>query len=375
MTNRIRLAVFRSLILFGLFVLGNSHARSADDSEKSAAKKTEKQEAADDQEKSVITTGSVEVNGKTVKYTATTGKMAMKADDGKTKAYIFFVAYTRDGVTDKSNRPITFCFNGGPGSSSVWLHLGMLGPKRIKLPDDASYLKPPYKLSANPWSLLDRTDLVFIDPVSTGYSRPAKGEKKNQFHGYNEDLASVAQFIHDYTSDFERWSSPKFVLGESYGGLRAAGLSGTLRSRYNLELNGIVLISAVVDFQTLKFGVGDDLAYILFLPSYAATAWYHKALSPELQSQPLHQVIQQAERFALNDYATVLLKGDVASKDERDAALYTFSALTGLSPGYVEGANLRVSMSRFGKELLRQRKKTIGRFDSRYQGIRQRQCW
>ena len=326
-------------------------------------------EPAASEEEPVTTHGTVVVDGQTVNYTATAGKLAMKDDQGKVKAHIFFVAYTRNGVADMATRPVTFCFNGGPGSSSVWLHLGMLGPKRVKLPDDATTLQPPYRLTPNPWSLLDQTDLVFIDPVSTGYSRPAKGEKKGQFHGYDEDLRSVGQFIHDYTTDFQRWGSPKFVLGESYGGLRAAGLAGTLRDRYNFELNGIVLVSAVVDFQTLRFGVGDDLPHILFLPSYAATAWYHKVLSAPLQALPLTEVVKMAENFALHDYATILLKGDAATAAERDAAVDRYAELTGLDRSYVEGANLRISMARFGKQLLRQRRRTVGRFDSRYLGV------
>ena len=312
-------------------------------------------------------TGTVKVDGKNIDFTVTAGKMEVKNDDGKTLANIFHIIYRRKN-TNLAKRPITFCYNGGPGSSSVWLHLGMLGPKRIKFPDDAKTLKPPYRLESNPHSLLDVTDLVFIDPVSTGFSRPAKGEKKSQFHGYSEDIRSVSQFVHDYLSKHNRWKSPKFLLGESYGGMRAAGMSGYLRQRYNIELNGVVLVSAAMNFQTLRFSTSNDLPFVLFVPSFAATAWYHKALPKDLQRLPLATVVKRAERFALGTYATALLRGTSLSAKERNAVATELARLTGLKRDYVLRSNLRVSMSRFGKELLRHRGQTIGRFDSRYTG-------
>jgi carboxypeptidase C (cathepsin A) len=215
---------------------------------------------------------------------------------------------------------------------------------------------------------LDITDLVFIDPVSTGFSRPAKGEDKRQFHGYDEDLRSVAQFIHDYTTEYSRWDSPKFLIGESYGGLRAAGLSGELQSRYRMYLNGIVLVSAVVDFQTLAAGGHNDIAYALFLPTYATTAWYHKALGDELQKQSVEEVMKQAERFAGGQYLRALAAGDAFGKERRQQVVERMAQLTGLSEDYIEAANLRVPMFRFGKELLRKRGLIVGRFDSRYTG-------
>lgn len=308
------------------------------------------------------------IDGSTFDYTATAGKLLMKNDEGDEKASIFFVAYTKDSA--KANqRPITFCFNGGPGSSSVWLHLGMLGPQRVKMSDDPKPLRPPAELIENPYSLLDVTDLVFIDPVSTGYSRPAKGEKKQQFHGYDKDIRSIGQFVHDYTTRYGRWGSPKFLLGESYGGLRAAGLSGELQKRYRMYLNGIVLVSAVVDFQTLRPGEGNDLAYSLFLPSYAATAWYHNALSDRLQALPVGEVFSKAQTFARGPYVQALLLGDALPEDQRAEVVSGMAELTGLSAEYLELANLRVSMGQFGKELLRSRKLVVGRFDSRYAGV------
>jgi carboxypeptidase C (cathepsin A) len=342
-----------------------SHA-VADDA-KAPDKKDVKE--AKEEEKLSVTQHSIVIDDKEIKYTATVGKMAMKTDAGKTTAHVFFIAYTKDGVTDTAKRPITFCFNGGPGSASVWLHLGMLGPRRVKMPDDTSSLRPPYKLDNNPHSLLDVTDLVFIDPVSTGFSRPAKGENKSQFHGFDEDIRSVGQFIHDWTTRFMRWPSPKLMIGESYGGMRAAGLSGYLHQRYKMELNGVVLVSAAVDFQTLRFSSSNNLPYVLFLPGYTATAWYHKALPGDLQKLPLKEVVQQAEQFAINEYATALLKGDSLPAKDRSAVAEKLARYSGLSKEFVDRANLRVSMSRFGKELLRDRGLTVGRFDSRYTGV------
>ncbi len=271
-------------------------------------KKDEKPATQSFKVRTVKTDGEVEIAGEVVQYTVETGTLSQASDSGEEKAEVFFIAYRRKDCDD-ATRPLTFAFNGGPGSSSVWLHLGMLGPKRIVLPDDATPLRPPFKLSDNPLSLLDVTDLVFIDPVSTGYSRPAEKQDKSQFHGYQEDVRSVSQFIHDWTTHFSRWESPKFLMGESYGGIRAAGLASYLQSRYNLELNGIVIVSGAVNFQTLRFGEGNDLPYICFLPTYAATAWYHGQLSEELQAMPIQKVVAQAESLALGGYADVLLQG------------------------------------------------------------------
>lgn len=319
---------------------------------------------------SVVTTKhSVVIAGNQISYDAMAGKLPLKDDALKSKAEVFFISYTRTGVEAAEKRPVTFCFNGGPGSSSVWLHLGMLGPKRIRFPDDATPLRPPYSLEDNDLSLLDVTDLVFIDPVSTGYSRPSEGEGKEQFHGYEEDLRSVGQFIHDWTTKYQRWLSPKFVLGESYGGVRAAGLAGYLQDRYYMELNGAVIVSGVINFQTLRFGGSNDLPYITFLPTYAATAWYHKALPSDLQSQSIESVVKQAEEFANGRYAASLLKGTSLTQEEFSITADQLARLTGLSREFVIKAKLRIDMDRFAKELLRSKSRTVGRFDSRYVGI------
>lgn len=320
------------------------------------------------QVKTILRSGEAHIAGETISYQVETGTLTQSTDAQQEKAEVFFIAYTRPGQSGP-RRPVTFAFNGGPGSSSVWLHLGMLGPERIELPDDASLLSPPYRLSANPHSLLDITDLVFIDPVSTGFSRPVGDEKKSQFHGFNEDVQSVAQFIHDWTSHYQRWDSPLFLMGESYGGLRAAGLSSYLQSRYNLELNGIAVISGAINFQTLRFDTGNDLPYLCFLPTYAATAWYHGRLSEQLQALPVAEVVAQAEALATGDYAQVLLLGSAAPADQVDRVVQELTRLTSLDASFWRSSQLRVSQPRFSKELLRGEARTVGRFDSRYSGI------
>lgn len=316
-----------------------------------------------------VTRHETTIAGQTVRYTATAGTLPLANDADKTIASVFFIAYTRDNQegSPDANRPLTFCFNGGPGSSSVWLHLGMFGPRRVKLRDDARSTPPPYELVTNEHSLLDVTDLVFIDPVSTGYSRPAPGEKKEQFHGYSEDIHSVGQFVHLYTTRFGRWASPRFLAGESYGTLRAAGLAEHLHQRYNMSLSGIVLVSTVIDFQTIAFESNNNLPYIVFLPSYTATAWYHQRLDDDLQ-RDLEAAVAEAREFAFGPYASALLKGSSLGRQERREVAREMARLTGLSQRYLERANLRVSMSRFSAELLEGRQLTVGRFDSRYTG-------
>lgn len=312
---------------------------------------------------------TVKIGGKSIAYTATVGEMVINKPDEKPGAYVCYVAYTRDGIKDKTKRPLTFAFNGGPGSSSVWLHLGGLGPRRVALSDEGYPTHPPYGMTDNENSLLDVTDLVFIDPVSTGYSRPLPGEDKRQFHGVQEDVDSVGEFIRLYVTRNKRWASPKIVLGESYGTTRAAGLSGFLQGRtHGMYLNGIILVSSVLDFSTIRFSISNNLPYILFLPHYTATAWYHKQLSPELQRKPLRDVLNEAEKFALNEYSVALLKGNRLTTDEYNDIARKLAAYTGLSLDYVKQANFRIGHSRFVKELLRSKYRTVGRLDSRFKG-------
>jgi carboxypeptidase C (cathepsin A) len=316
-----------------------------------------------------VTRHTVTVDGKPLAYTATAGLLTVNKADERPGARIYFTAYTLDGVRDVAARPLTFVFNGGPGSSSVWLHLGGLGPRRVLMTDEGFAVKPPYGLADSEHTLLDATDMVFIDPVSTGYSRPLPGENKAQFHGVAEDLASVGEFIRLYVTRFERWSSPKFLLGESYGTTRAAGLSGFLQGRATgMFLNGIILVSSVLDFQTITFTPGNVISYIVFLPHYTATAWYHKKLPPALQARPLKDVLAEAEAFALNDYSVALLKGNRLTPEETARIADRLAALTGLDRGYILSANLRIRHDRFVKELRRADMETVGRLDSRFKG-------
>jgi carboxypeptidase C (cathepsin A) len=316
----------------------------------------------------VKTHHSVEIMGEQIDYTATAGRIVLHDAQDKPTAAIFYIAYTRDRINDLTKRPITFAFNGGPGSSSVWLHLGLLGPRRVHLKEDGTPYPPPYRLVDNQYSLLDVSDLVFIDPVSTGFSRAAKPEEARQFHGVEGDIRSVADFIRLYTTRNLRWDSPKFIIGESYGTTRAAGLSGELHNHLLMNVNGIILVSTVLNFETISFASGNDLPYILYLPTYTAVAWYHHKLPPDLQDLSLDEVIRQSKNFAQKDYNDALLRGDALTPDQRHAIAKQLARFTGLPQRYIERASLRVPLSRFAARLLRDQNRVIGRYDGRYTG-------
>jgi len=321
-------------------------------------------------EEQISTQHVLNVNGEAIAYTAVAGTMVLKAEDGTIpKASVFFIAYTRDRVEDPSKRPITFSFNGGPGSSSIWMHLGLLGPRRVRLAEDGGPVSPPYQLVDNAFSLLGETDLVFIDPVSTGYSRPTPGEEAKQFHGLERDAEWMGEFIRLFTTRFQRWSSPKFLIGESYGTTRAAALAGTLQNRHSLYLNGIMLISTVLNFQSVSFHTGNDLPYILFLPTYTATAWYHGCLPEALQNRPLRDLLDEVELFARTEYTLALMQGARLPAGEQAALAKRLAAYTGLSEDYISQTNLRINIYRFVKELLRRERRTVGRLDSRFKGM------
>ena len=336
--------------------------------EKTEEKTKGKADAKDEkkEDKKSETEHSITLGGQKIEFTATAGTLPLKDAEGKTTADIFYIAYVKKGAPDAAARPLTFSFNGGPGSSSVWMHMGLLGPKRVKLRDDGFAVPPPYQLVENEYSLLDETDLVFIDPVGTGYSRAAKPEDAKNFFGLNEDAKSIGEFIRLYVTKHSRWPSPKFLIGESYGTTRAAALSGELLRSHRMNLNGIMLVSTVLNFQTLWGGSGNDLPHVLYLPSFAATAWYHKKLPADLQKKPLPEVLTEAETFASGDYNRALLLGGALPVEQRAAIVKKMSRLIGLSEAYIDGANLRVSMSRFNAELLRDQRLVVGRFDSRY---------
>lgn len=315
----------------------------------------------------VITKHSVRVGSTQLNYTVTTGFMPLKnVVSGDTEARIFYMAYTMDNPPAK--RPLMFSFNGGPGSASVWLHLGALGPRRIKMLDDGMMPPPPYEMEDNQQTWLTETDMVFIDPVGTGYSRAAKPELSSKFFGVNGDIDSVGEFIRLYLGKTERWSSPLFLVGESYGTTRAAGLSNYLFEK-GIALNGVLLVSTVMNFQTIRFADNNDLPLVLILPSYATTAWYHKRLSPAMQAKSLEQIAHEARQFAASEYMPAMLRVDQLSAAEKQNLLEKFSAFTGLSKEFIDRNNFRVELGEFMKELLRADRRTTGRLDSRFKGI------
>src|SRR5579864_9000966 len=343
--------------------------RPAPQSEPPAAAQAAPPAAPKIEEKTSKTEHSIQISGQTIKYTAIAGTMVLKKEDGTPTASIFYIAYTKDDVPDLSKRPLTFAFNGGPGSSSVWLHMGTLGPKRVVMDPEGNPTPPPYKFTDNEYSLLDQTDLVFIDPVSTGYSRAVPENTAKNFHSLKGDLESVGDFIRLYTTRNARWTSPKFLAGESYGTTRAAALSGHLQDSLGINLNGIILLSSVLNFGAIRFDAGNDLPYPLFLPTYTAAAWYHNKLPKDLQSAGLLKAIEESKRFAAGPYTLALFKGDSISTEERAAVVKNMARLTGLSPQYIDESNLRVRAGRFEKELLRDQRRTLGRYDSRLEGV------
>ena len=304
---------------------------------------------------------SVTIDEKKVPYKVTTGKLQLKDDEGKPRASIFSVSYERTDVKDASTRPVMFAFNGGPGSSAVWLHIGVLGPKIIQLPGDGTGAPfPPARVADNPLSILDVCDLVFIDPVSTGYSRAEKDVKPGDFHGLDEDIQSVGDFIRRWISEHGRWASPKFILGESYGGVRAAGLAHHLQSRFGMTLNGVVLLSSLLDFATLQPAAGNDLAYQVFLPSLTGVAHFHGKIQGDRDA-----LVAESAEFAFGDYAAALLKGTSVDQATRVKVADRLAKLTGIEAKTWLERDLRVDSSFFRTELLRSEGKVVGRFDGR----------
>jgi len=327
---------------------------------------TEKDKLPLHEEKPVVTRHEITVNGKLLRYTATAGMLPLISAGGETEAHVFFMAYTADNAVNAGKRPLIFAFNGGPGSSSVWLHLGAAGPKRVEMLDNGSMPPPPYKLTDNAETWLDQADLVFIDPVGTGYSRAVKPDQAGKFYSLKGDIESVGEFIRLYLTRYERWSSPLFLAGESYGTTRAAGLAGHLFER-GISFNGIILVSTVLNFSTISFTPGNELPYVLFLPSYTATSWFHKRLPPDL-GQDLAATLREVEDWATGEYLLALGKGDSLSPEERRKIIRQLARYTGLDERYIDNSNLRIEGNRFSKELLREQKRTVGRFDSRLRG-------
>ncbi len=315
----------------------------------------------------VCVTNTVTIAGETVTYRAETGMLPILKDDGTSRASIFYVAYTRLNATNAEPRPVTFSFNGGPGSASVWLHLGALGPRRVKMNPDGTQPAPPFSLVDNQYSILNQSDLVFIDPVATGFSRVTKDEKTADFFGDEADLDSVGEFIRLWTTRNDRWLSPKFLCGESYGVFRAAGLADHLRGRYGMYLNGLILISGVLDFATLDGATGNDLPYPLILPGYTAAAFYHQKLPADLQAN-LTNALAESRAFANGELTTALQQGAALSADERAKIITELARLTGLKPQIIADYNLRVDEGVFRKQLLHDEGLILGAYDARLTG-------
>src|SRR5437867_10082839 len=324
------------------------------------ARRPQEQASPSPEEPPVVTRHEIRAGGRTLHYTATVGTMPIRNRDGETEARIFFMAYTLDDGGNRSRRPLTFSFNGGPGSASVWLHLGAIGPKRVRMNPDGTMPAPPYELVDNEYTWLNQTDLVFIDPVGTGYSRAARPELAQKFFGLTGDIESVGEFIRMYLTRYERWTAPLFLAGESYGTTRASALSGYLIGR-GIAFNGIVLISTIMNFETADFAPGNDLPYVMYLPSYAATAWFHKKLAGDLQTRSVQDLVAEVEQWAANDYTLALGKGDRLTGQERQEVVAKLARYTGLSVQFIDNANLRVSLGLFRKELLRSERRSIGR--------------
>ncbi len=315
---------------------------------------------------SSVTQHQVRIGGETVAYTATAGYLIVPGADEKPAARFGYTAYVRDGIDDVSQRPVMFAFNGGPGSASIWLHLGVLGPRRIVVADADFTAPPPFELVDNEYSIVDVTDLVMLDPVGTGYSRPTGDATGEDFWGVDQDIDSVSRFIKTWVTANGRWNSPKIVLGESYGGLRSGGVAWKLLNEHGMALNGVVLVSPFLAFASGFDGMGVDLPHVLFLPTLAATAWYHEAL--DNRPDDLVAFLDEIKAFAYDEYAPALLKGSRLGEAERSAVAAKLARYTGVTEEYWERARLRVIHTQFVKELLRDRKQTAGRIDSRFAG-------
>jgi carboxypeptidase C (cathepsin A) len=313
----------------------------------------------------VVTHHQISVNGRVLRYTASVGRMPIKDAMGKTEALMFYVAYTLDNA-DINQRPLTFAFNGGPGAASIWLHMGALGPRRVILQKEGFMPAAPYRFSDNASTLLDKSDLVLVDAIGTGFSRPTSASVGKKFWSVKGDLESFGEFVRLYITRNERWSSPLFLFGESYGTTRAAGVSGYLASK-GISFNGIVLLSTVLNFETLEFNKANDVPYPLILPSYTMIAAYHHKLAPDL-ARNLEQTRSEVERWASNEYTRALAKGDALSPQERQSVVDSLARYTGLSKDFIDESNLRVDVAGFTHRLLAHEKLRVGRLDGRFAG-------
>jgi carboxypeptidase C (cathepsin A) len=365
--------VLRSVFLTSLFLFflvpWNLGAQETHEKETKTVEKDKPAEPAPPapKEEASVTDHNVKIGAQTVPYKATAATILLKNEKEEPTALIYYTAYTRSDTKDISQRPVSFVYNGGPGSASVWLHMGAFGPKRVVTSNAEPTPPPPYKVADNAGSLLDKTDLVFIDPVGTGFSHAVGKAQDKDFWGVDSDVKSLAEFITIYVSRNNRWNSPKLLIGESYGTFRSAALSNYLQNHEGMYFNGIVLISSVLDLGTISFNPGEDQPYVFYLPSYAATAWYHKVLPNRPDN--VHALIDQTRQFAVTEYASALMKGSQLSATEKADIAKKMSHYTGLSEDYLIKANLRVNLPQFMEELQRSRGLTTGRLDARFSGF------
>ena len=319
--------------------------------------------------RSYETRGQVTVNGQRVRYTATAGETYLLDEDGNPTASIFSTAYIANGTTDPRTRPVAFVFNGGPGSASLWLHMGVFGPQRLVLPDVQDDGAAPYDVVENIYSILDVADLVFVDPVGTGWSRPLGDHEGSEFWGVDEDAESLAAFMRMWLSEHQRWNSPKFLLGESYGTLRIGSLLNQLEGGFtDVSINGVALISTVLDFRFDDTSDGNDVGYVGLMPGFAATAWYHGRVDRSAWDNDIDAFLDAARTFAIEEYMPALMHGVTLPAERKARIVSELSQFTGLSESFLERANLRVSLRRFQRELLRDQGLSVGRLDSRYTG-------
>lgn len=338
-----------------------------DENKKNDEKKDEKKPEFKLPEEPIERSHNIEIDGQELQYRTYTGMLPLKNEKDEHKANIFFMAYILKNADPGKPRPLTFVFNGGPGSASIWLHMGALGPYRVRVQDEGWMPAPPYRLEENHYTLLDQSDLVFIDPVGTGYSRASDEESSKKYWNVKGDAESLAAFIRLFLSRYQRWSSPLFLAGESYGTTRSAALSHELL-KHGIGLTGIMLISTVLNFQTIIFSRGNDLPYALYIPTYAATARYHEMLDDDLQNMTMMDFMAEVQTWAMGEYTVALAKGDLISDEERAAVIESLARYTGLKATYIDDTKLRIHIWRFCKELLRDENRTVGRLDSRFRG-------
>jgi carboxypeptidase C (cathepsin A) len=358
-----------ALLALALFTLTIARpALAAEDEDKDPKAKESPAPAAEPKERLVETMHKGRFGGTEISYRALAGELTLRDEAEKPKALMFYVAYLAQGPRS-AERPITFLFNGGPGSSSIWLHLGAFGPKRVRVDEAGIPGPPPYGLDDNPSSLLDLTDLVFVDPISTGYSRPLPGEKAEPYHEVHGDVEAMGDFIRRFLTRHGRWDSPLFLAGESYGTIRASGLADVLMRRHNIYCNGLVLLSPALNEMAFREDAGNDLPYVLYVPAFAATAWYHHRLEPALQARTLEAVMSEARDFALGPYSRALLLGAALPAGERQTIVAQLARLTGLKPEKIDHEDLRVGNQDFTTELLKDDHMQLGLLDSRYTGF------